>query len=270
MKSYLAAAIQMNSQPDIEFNLNQAYELTTKAVSEGAEFVGYPENFSFLGDLKKRRENAELIAEKSYPFLQQTAREFGIYLLGGSYPMPAGNNKNYNRSILFGPKGKQLALYDKIHLFDVDLPGGESYKESDYVKPGKYQTSVHSSNTIGTIGLTVCYDLRFPELYRKIMEEKADVLTVPSAFTETTGKDHWTTLLRARAIENTVYVFAPAQTGLHGKNRRTYGHASIIDPWGKILADAGTETGFILAEISPQKISEVRTQIPSLKHRVLQ
>jgi predicted amidohydrolase len=187
--------------------------------------------------------------------------------LGGSYPAPASNGTVFNHELPSGPDGSALASYNKIHLFDVDLSDEEVYRESDYIEPGVTEPVVYQDKKIGSWGLTVCYDLRFPELYRKLVEQGAEILTVPSAFTYTTGKDHWEMLLRARAIENTSYVFAPAQTGLHGKNRRTWGHASIIDPWGKIIADAGTEPGFAIAEMDPEKLNEVKGKIPSLKHR---
>jgi deaminated glutathione amidase len=269
MKRYKAAAIQMNSQPDIDQNLNQAYSLLKKASEQQVLFAGLPENFAFLGDLDLRITQAKKIAEKAYPFLKNTAKEFHIFLLGGSYPVPAGDGKTYNRSVLFNPDGEEVARYDKIHLFDVDLPDGESYRESDFVRAGQNKAVVHSSDIIGKVGMTICYDLRFPELYRKIMIEKADILCIPSAFTETTGRDHWKPLLRARAIENTAYVFAPAQTGLHGKKRKTFGHSMIIDPWGDVLDDAGINTGMAIAEINHDKINHVREQIPSLFHRQL-
>jgi len=269
MQSFKAAAIQMNSQPDVDYNLDQAYNLLKKAAKEGATLVGLPENFAFLGNLKKRMRLAGAIAEKAHPFLLQTAKELEIYLLGGSYPAPAEEGKTYNRSVLFGPDGKELARYDKIHLFDVDLPNGESYRESDYVKPGDNSPLVYETETCGNIGLSICYDLRFPELYRKLAEQQSDILCVPSAFTETTGRAHWKPLLRARAIENTAYVFAPAQTGKHGKKRKTHGHALIADPWGRIVADAGKETGIAIAEIDFTTIKNVRAKIPSLQHRVL-
>ena len=270
MKSFKAAVIQMNSQPDVDHNLDQAYQLLKEAAKGGARLVGLPENFAFLGNLKKRMQLAGTIAEKAHPFLKQTAKELGIYLLGGSYPAPAdeSNGKTYNRSVLFGPDGKERARYDKVHLFDVDLPNGESYRESDYVKPGVNNPVVCKTDICGIIGMSICYDLRFPELYRKLSEQQSDMLCVPSAFTETTGRAHWKPLLRARAIENTAYVFAPAQTGKHGEKRRTYGHALIADPWGRIIADAGKQKGFAIAEIDATTIKQVRAKIPSLQHRV--
>jgi len=269
MKRYIAAVIQMNSQPDLGHNLEQAYHMIREAAESGARLVGLPENFSFLGDQKTRLEEAEAIAERVPEFLASTASDFGIYLLGGSYPVPDGEGKVYNRSRLLGPDGTVLAEYDKIHLFDVDLPDGESYRESDYVRPGENDPVTHEDRKIGTLGLTVCYDLRFPELYRKLSHAGAAILCVPSAFTATTGRDHWEPLLRSRAIENTAFVFAPAQTGTHGPSRKTHGHSLIIDPWGDILADGGTEPGVAYAEIEPERIKEVRQRIPSLQHRVI-
>lgn len=259
----------MNSQPDVDLNLENARKWIRAAADEGAELVGLPEYFSFLGNLDERQSQAEEISRRSSQFLKETAAELGIYLLGGTFPVPAGDRKTYNRSLLVAPDGDVLATYDKIHLFDVVLSDEEQYRESDHIKPGKNGPVAVKTARLGTLGLSVCYDLRFPELYRALISEGADVLTVPSAFTATTGKDHWEPLLRARAIENTAYVFAPAQTGRHGKHRFTHGHAFIIDPWGTIIADAGTEPGFAIAEIKPGRIEHVRTQIPSLNHRVL-
>lgn len=269
MEKYTAAVVQMNSQPDFERNLEQAYSLIGVAAGGGARLVGLPENFAFLGDFNVRLDEAANIAERTPDFLKETAAEFAIYLLGGSFPVPDGKGKVYNRSLLFGPDGSRLATYDKIHLFDVDLPEGESYRESDYVRSGENNAVVFGTDEIGRAGMTICYDLRFPEQYRRLMDERADLLCVPAAFTATTGKDHWKPLLQARAIENTAYVFAPAQTGVHGEKRRTHGHSMIIDPWGTVLADAGTDPGVSYAEIHPDRLREVRQRIPSLEHRVV-
>ena len=269
MKEYTLAAVQMNSQPDLDHNLEEAHGLIKEAAGQGAALISLPENFAYLGNLESRLEKSERIAVQAEKFLSETAREYGIYLLGGSYPVLAASGKVYNRSTLVGPDGSTLAAYDKIHLFDVDLEGGESYRESDYVQPGENEPVVYQSEDLGSIGLSVCYDLRFPELYRELSDKGAELLTVPSAFTRTTGKDHWHPLLKARAIENTCYVLAAAQTGLHGKKRKTYGHSLIIDPWGNILADAGEDTGVIYAEFKPDIIADVRRSIPSLEHRRL-
>lgn len=264
---YNAAVIQMNSQTDLEKNLDQAYEFIEEAVDDGAELVGLPENFAFLGGLSMRIENADEIQKQVSAFLSETAKELEVYVVGGSYPVPAGEDKVYNHATLIGPDGEELASYNKIHLFDVDLSDEEAYRESDYIKPGESKPVVCKNDAIGNWGLTVCYDLRFPELYRKLTEQGAEILSVPSAFTYTTGQVHWKTLLKARAIENTSYVFAPAQTGLHGQNRQTWGYAMIVDPWGNIVADAGSKPGYAIGEIDPREIKKARKKIPSLNHR---
>jgi predicted amidohydrolase len=264
---YKAAVIQMNSQTDLQANLDSAYHYIKESVNNGAKVVGLPENFSFLGGLSMRMEKAATIAGEVPKFLAETAREFEVYLMGGSYPVPAGRDKVYNHSPFYTPDGSKVQHYNKIHLFDVDLDEDESYRESDYVKAGDPEAVVYESNQIGNWGLSVCYDLRFPELYRQQVDNSAEILSIPSAFTHTTGQDHWRPLLRARAIENTCYVFAPAQTGLHGANRKTWGHAMIIDPWGRVVADAGQEPGIAVAEINPHIIQQVRSRIPSLYHR---
>lgn len=267
--AYKVAAIQMNSQTELKQNLEQAYGFIKKAADQGARVIGLPENFAFLGGLSMRIENADVIAEKVPSFLSETAKEFSIYLMGGSYPVPASESKVYNCSPLYSPEGTRLISYNKIHLFDVSLDQGEEYRESSYVKAGRPEPAVYGDETIGRWGLSVCYDLRFPEYYRKLINDGALILSIPSAFTFTTGQDHWESLLKARAIENTSYVFAPAQTGTHGKNRRTWGHAMVVDPWGEVIADAGREPGVAYATIDANRIREVRQSIPSLKHRRL-
>ncbi len=264
---YKAAVVQMNSQTDIDQNLEKAQNYIKEAANQGAKVIGLPENFSFLGGLSMRMEQAEIIAEKVPDFLSRTAKEFDVYILGGSYPVPTTEGKVYNRSPLYNPKGEEVISYDKIHLFDVELSDEETYKESDYVEAGVPEPAVYSDTAIGSWGLSVCYDLRFPEYYRLLTARGAAILSIPSAFTYTTGKHHWLPLLRARAIENTSYVFAPAQTGLHGDDRRTWGHALIIDPWGEVIANCGEEPGIAIAELKPSRITEVRKAIPSLKHR---
>ncbi|GAA5520799.1 carbon-nitrogen hydrolase family protein [Aliifodinibius salicampi] len=264
---YKAAVVQMNSQTDIDQNLQKAYNYIKEAADHGAKVIGLPENFSFLGGLSMRMEQAEVIAEKVPDFLSHTAKEFDVYILGGSYPVPATESKVFNRSPLYNSKGEEVINYNKIHLFDVELSDEEKYKESDYVEAGVPEPAVYSNTVIGSWGLSVCYDLRFPEYYRLLTDRGAAILSIPSAFTYTTGKHHWLPLLRARAIENTSYVFAPAQTGLHGDDRRTWGHAVIIDPWGEVVSNRGEEPGIAIAEINPSRITEVRKAIPSLNHR---
>lgn len=268
MKSYLAAALQMTSVPDLEKNLVQAEDLIDLAVRQGAELVTLPENFSFLGDEEAKRAQADKIGEASERFLKKMAQRYQITLLGGGYPVPGQDGKFYNTALLIGPDGSELLRYEKVHLFDVNLPDGNTYRESNTVVSGQQLPGVHPSKTLGNVGISVCYDVRFPELYRHLSQMGAEVLMIPAAFTAFTGKDHWQVLLQARAIENTCYVVAPAQTGCHNSRRQSHGHAMVVDPWGMILADAGTENGVAIAEIAPTRLAQVRQQMPSLQHRV--
>ncbi|MEM8828857.1 MAG: carbon-nitrogen hydrolase family protein [Cyanobacteria bacterium P01_G01_bin.19] len=270
MKSYLAAAIQMTSKPDLAKNLIEAEELIDLAVRQGAELVSLPENFAFLGKEVDKVAQAQEIADKTELFLRKMAQRFQITILGGGFPVPVANDpeKAYNTALLVTPDGQKAAQYQKVHLFDVDVPDGNTYRESSTVMAGDSIPAVYNSNTLGKLGLSICYDVRFPELYRQLSQQGADVLFIPAAFTAFTGKDHWQVLLQARAIENTCYVIAPAQTGNHYERRYTHGHAMIIDPWGVILADAGSAPGIAVAEINPQRLQQVRQQMPSLQHRV--
>lgn len=268
MKSYLAAAIQMNSVPDLQKNLAQAEELIDLAVRRGAELISLPENFSFLGDEEAKLAQADAIAQESEKFLKTMAQRFQVTLLGGGFPIPAGNGKVYNTALLVNPSGQEIARYEKVHLFDVNVPDGNTYRESATVVAGMRVPPIYPSKEFGHLGLSVCYDVRFPELYRQMSQMGAEILFVPAAFTAFTGKDHWQVLLQARAIENTCYVIAPAQTGRHNLMRQSHGHAMIIDPWGVILADAGEMVGVAIAEINPARLEQVRRQMPSLQHRV--
>jgi deaminated glutathione amidase len=269
MKSYLAAAIQMTSVPDLRKNLAQAEELIDLAVRQGAELVGLPENFSFMGEEKDKLTQASAIATETETFLKTIAQRYQVTILGGGFPVPVGSTgKVYNTALLIDPTGKELACYRKVHLFDVNVPDGNTYQESSTVMAGTELPPVYISEKLGSIGLSVCYDVRFPELYRHLSSKGVDVIFVPAAFTAFTGKDHWQVLLQARAIENTCYVIAPAQTGTHYARRQTHGHAMIIDPWGMILADAGEQAGVAIAEINPGRIEQVRRQMPSQQHRV--
>jgi deaminated glutathione amidase len=269
MKSYLAAAIQMTSVPDLEKNLAQAEELIELAVRQGAELVSLPENFSFMGEEKDKLAQSDAIAQKTETFLKKMAQRFQVTILGGGFPVPVdATGKVYNTALLLNPNGEELARYHKVHLFDVNVPDGNTYRESSTVMAGTQLPSVYFSEKLGNIGLSVCYDVRFPELYRHLSDKGADILFVPAAFTAFTGKDHWQVLLQARAIENTCYVIAPAQTGTNYARRQTHGHAMIIDPWGMILADAGEQPGVAIAEINPSRLEQVRRQMPSLQHRV--
>lgn len=268
MRSYLVAAIQMTSLPELQKNLAEAQELIDLAVRRGAELVCLPENFSFMGEEQEKLAQAGEIAEQTEKFLHTTAQRFQVTLLGGGFPVPTESGKVYNTALLIDPSGNELARYQKVHLFDVNLPDGNNYQESFTVMAGQQLPSVYKSEALGNLGLSVCYDVRFPELYRHLSSQGAEVLFVPAAFTAYTGKDHWEVLLKARAIENSCYVVAPAQTGNHYGRRYTHGHAMIIDPWGVILDDVGDKPGVAIAEIKPTRLEQVRVQMPSLKHRV--
>ena len=268
MDSYLAAAVQMNSSPDMQANLSQAEDLIDLAARQGAEIVCLPENFSFLGKDEVKLERVDEISKSSMKFLKTMAQRYQITLLGGGFPFPSGENKVLNKAVLVGIAGDILESYEKVHLFDVNLPDGNTSRESKTVLAGQHLPPVYSSKELGNLGLSVCYDVRFPELYRHLAQMGAEVLIIPAAFTAFTGKDHWQVLLQARAIENTCYVIAPAQTGCHYARRQSHGHAMIIDPWGVVLADAGDEPGVVVAPIERSRLEQVRQQMPSLKHRV--
>ncbi|WP_017325308.1 carbon-nitrogen hydrolase family protein [Synechococcus sp. PCC 7336] len=269
MKPYLAAAIQMTSKPDLSENLIQAEEWIELAQRRGCKLIALPENFAYMGDEAEKAKLAPEIARRAEEFLRKMAQRFQAYVLGGGYPVPTENNKVFNTASLIGPDGRELARYQKVHLFDVNLPDGNTYRESNTVMPGQDIQSCYVEE-LGTLGLSVCYDVRFPELYRTLASQGADVLAIPAAFTAFTGKDHWQVLVQARAIENTCYAIAPAQVGRHYQRRQTHGHAAIVDPWGVILADAGGEKpGLAIAEIDPARLQQVRRQMPSLQHRRL-
>lgn len=269
MKSYLAAAIQMTSVPDLQKNLVQAEELIELAARRGAQLIGLPENFSFMGEDEKKLTQAETIALETEKFLKTMAQRYQVNILGGGFPVPvAGKDKVFNTALLVDCNGQELSRYQKAHLFDVNVPDGNTYRESLTVMPGTQLPSVYYSEKLGNIGISVCYDVRFPELYRHLSEKGADIIFVPAAFTAFTGKDHWKVLLQARAIENTCYAIAPAQTGVNYARRQTHGHAMIVDPWGIVLDDAGEEPGIAIAQIDPGRIEQVRRQMPSLQHRV--
>ena len=270
MKSYLAAVVQMTSKPNLTQNLLQAEELIDLAVRQGAELVSLPENFAFLGKEMEKLAQAQEIAVKTQQFLKKMAQRHQITILGGGFPVPVAESseKAYNTASLVTPNGHQVAHYQKVHLFDVDVPDGNTYRESSTVMAGNEIPTLYESEQLGKLGLSICYDVRFPEFYRYLSRQGADVLFIPAAFTAFTGKDHWQVLLQAREIENTCYVIATAQTGNHYERRYTHGHAMIIDPWGVILADAGNTPGVAVAEINPQRLQQVRQQMPSLQHRV--
>ena len=274
-----AAALQMTSTEDVDRNLTMAAELVRQAAADGAQLVGLPENFAFLGTDRDHRlaiaETLEPAPADSPPFpgpilgsMLRLARAARVHLLLGGFPeRGADPSQIRNTAVLLGPGGEIEARYRKIHLFDVDLPGGARFRESEAIEAGR--EVVVAPFPWGGLGLSICYDLRFPELYRQQSASGARVLTVPSAFTAETGKDHWHVLLRARAIENQAFVVAPAQFGLHGGQRRSYGHALIVDPWGTILAECGDHPGVAVADLDFAYQDEVRARLPCLSHRRL-
>ncbi len=258
----------MTSQPDLEKNLVAAADLVELAVRRGAQLVGLPENFSFLGEETEKIKQADAIAEQTQAFLKIMAQRHQITIIGGGFPIPVAEGKVSNTALMINPNGEEVARYEKVHLFDVNLPDGNTYQESKTVQAGASVPTLSDSPDLGKIGLSVCYDVRFPELYRQLSKQGAEVLLIPAAFTAYTGKDHWQILLQARAIENTAYVIAPAQTGNHYGRRYSHGHAMIVDPWGIVLSDAGEEPGVAITEINPSRLAQVRRQMPSLEHSV--
>lgn len=263
----IVGAVQMNSGGNKKENLKKAELLLREGVVKGARFLALPENFSFMGKDSEKIEVAEnLETGETVDFLKKFAADHGVWLLGGTIPLKAGENKVYNTSLLINDHGEVAARYDKIHLFDVQLDEKEVYRESDFVQGGSLP--VVAKTPWGKAGLSVCYDIRFPELYRKLMEAGAEFIFLPAAFTVRTGEAHWEVLLRARAIENQVYMIAPAQCGVHPGGRMTYGNSMIVDPWGKILARAGEGEGIVTAELDSDYREEVKSRIPCLKHRV--
>jgi deaminated glutathione amidase len=265
--SFTAAMVQMRTGLLPPANLEQGTKLIREAAALGADYVLTPEVSNMIQSNRQAMfEN--LAAEEddlSLKAYRALAAELKIHLHIGSLALRASPERAVNRSFLIAPDGTVIASYDKIHMFDIDLPGGESYRESANYQPG--ETAVIADLPWGRIGLTICYDVRFPALYRALAESGASFLTVPSAFTVRTGEAHWHTLLRARAIENGCFVFAAAQAGTHESKRQSYGHSLIIDPWGTILAEgSATETGVFLAKIDPAKVEAARTTVPSLQH----
>lgn len=265
--SFVAACLQLNSGREMAPNIATAADLVRRARDAGAALIMTPE-VSDMIEPKRALRLEKARAESDHPMIaawRALARETGAHLLLGSVMLrEAGSERLLNRSFLIAPDGEISARYDKIHMFDVDLPGGESYRESAVFQPG--DRAVLAPLPWGTLGMSVCYDLRFPQLYRALAQGGADFLAVPSAFTVPTGRAHWHVLLRARAIENGCFVFAPAQDGEHAEGRRTYGHSLIVAPWGEVLAEAQEGVGFVTAAIDPGRIEEARRAVPSLRH----
>ncbi|WP_226703225.1 carbon-nitrogen hydrolase family protein [Microbulbifer elongatus] len=283
MKDVCVAAVQMVSGERVDENLAQAYELVREAATGGAKLVLLPENFAHLADggsVSAAEPFADAVAPPSsqYPIqcaLHSWAAEFGIWLIAGAVPLlergdgtPVSNQRTRSASLVYDDRGMLRARYDKIHLFDVDVDDTAGrYRESASIEPGE-QTEVVATPW-GQVGLSICFDLRFPELYRQLAGNGAEILTVPAAFTHTTGKAHWMTLLRARAIENGCFVIAANQGGEHSAKRRTWGHSAIIDPWGEVLAEADEGEAVIIATLSAEKLTKVRRSMPLLSMRRL-
>jgi deaminated glutathione amidase len=264
------AVAQMSSVPDVDANLEVAGRLVARAAAHGAELVGLPECYAHLGPEHEKLEHAEPL-EPMGPILARVAelaREHGIYVLaGGHWETGPDEAHVFNSSVLLDPGGRIVGVYRKIHLFDVSLGDGTVIEESRTIAAGCELTTVPMP--FGMLGLSICYDLRFPELYRGLVDRGASVLAVPSAFTATTGKDHFAVLLRARAIESQCYVLAPAQWGRHFGTRASHGHACIVDPWGAVIAQCSDGEGVAVATIEPDYVARVRASVPSLRHRRL-
>ena len=266
------AAVQMSSQDDVGANLARAAQLVARAADAGAELVLLPENFAYLGPEDGKRMLAEAVGDGAQgPILTavaEAARRSRVHVVAGGMPERAADPaRPYNACVVVAPDGKVMTKYRKVHLFDVDVGDGQRYCESASTTPGDAVVTVDIAGF--SVGLSVCYDLRFPELYRRLAAAGADVLVVPAAFTLATGKDHWHVLLRARAIESQAYVVAAAQWGTHPRGRRTYGKSLVADPWGDVLAQCAEGEGIALAEVERAYIERVRASLPALRHRRL-
>ena len=264
--TFKAACVQNCATNDLAATLARAVELTRAARGAGADFIALPEFFCNLESSEGSYYDNGYEADQ-HPALARmrtVAQELDCWLLLGSIPVRGPAPKVYNRSFVLGPHGDIVATYDKIHLFDVAIKDGQNYRESNSVAAGG-QARI-AELPWGRLGLTICYDVRFPHLYRGLAQAGADFISIPAAFTAKTGAAHWHTLVRARAIETGCYVFAPGQCGTRPWGRATYGHSLIVDPWGTVLADGGTEEGYILADIDPARVAETRRMIPSLTH----
>ncbi len=266
-QAFKVAAVQMASGPNVAGNLSEARRLIEKAADQGARLVVLPEYFPIMG-----MNDTDKVAVREQPgsgviqsFLSEMARKHKIWLVGGSIPLIASTpNKVLNTCLVFDENGDQVARYDKIHLFNLVL-GNEQYHEARTIESGNQVVVVDSP--FGRIGLAICYDLRFPELFRAMKD--VDIIVLPAAFTETTGKMHWEVLVRARAIENLAYVVAAAQGGYHVSGRETHGHSMIVDPWGRVLDQLARGSGVVVAEVNPSYQASVRASLPALSHRIL-
>jgi predicted amidohydrolase len=264
--TFRVALAQMRSGREVAANIDATVALVREAKAAGADYVLTPEMTS-LFEADRARLFETLVAENEEPalaHLRELARTLGLWLHIGSLPVQASPDRAVNRSFVIAPSGDIAARYDKIHMFDVDLAGGESYRESASFQSG--ESAVLADLPWGRLGLSICYDVRFPALYRALAEAGASFLTVPAAFTRQTGEAHWHVLLRARAIENGCFVFAAAQGGRHENGRETFGHSLIVDPWGRILGEGGTAPGLVVADIDPAEVVLARGRVPSLQH----
>jgi len=263
--AFKVALVQMRSAMEPKANIAAALAAIEEAKSAGADYVLTPEMTNIIA--KRERMMATIVDEERDPTLaalREAARKHSLYIHIGSLAIRASPERAANRSFLIDRRGDVVARYDKIHMFDVDLAGGESYRESHSYRPG--DLAVVADLPWGRLGVTICYDLRFPALYRALAESGASFLSIPSAFTKPTGEAHWHVLMRARAIENGCFVFAAAQGGRHESGRESFGHSLIVDPWGQILAEGGTEPAVILADVDPAQVTAARSRIPSLHH----
>lgn len=263
------AAVQMQSGLDVAANLDAAQKLTARAARDGAGLIVLPENFALFGASDRDRLRAAEAPGDGpiQAFLSATARAQGVWLVGGTVALRASDGRAHAAALVYDPSGAVAARYDKIHLFDVDVPGasGERYRESQATAPGKEPICV--ATPFGRLGLAVCYDIRFPALFARLGAMGAELVAIPAAFTVPTGAAHWAVLVRARAIESLAYVVAAAQSGEHDGGRRTYGHSMIVDPWGKVEADAGDGPGIVSAEIDIMRLRSLREAFPVLQHR---
>ena len=263
---FKAACVQLRSSDDVAANISETVRLVREAAARGARFIATPENTTLMAPDggAKLAHSFDEAHDPALPVFAALAKELNVWLLIGSLAIKVSDTKTANRSFLFGPDGTITARYSKIHLFDVELASGEVYRESNTVEGGN--EAVVADTDFGSVGLSICYDLRFPQLYRRLAQKGAFLLAVPSAFTVPTGEAHWHVLLRARAIENGAFVIAPAQGGTHANGRKTYGHSLIVAPWGEVLAEARTEPGIIVAEIDPALSAQARARVPNLQH----
>ncbi|MCC5815212.1 MAG: carbon-nitrogen hydrolase family protein [Leptospira sp.] len=278
MQNFRTALIQITSSNHLQENLTKIENFLKEAKSKGAQLVCLPENFSFFGTEKEKLANLKEISEKTQNFLSEESKKHGIFLLGGGYPFPtqanpSGQNPDtcYNQASIYNPDGKEILRYRKMHLFDTDPGDGVSYQESKTVTAGESTPDVVGIGDLCRLTTFICYDIRFPEVFRIASRNGAEVICLPAAFTIPTGQAHWEVLLRARAIENFCYIIAPAQVGVHDEKskRKTYGHSMVVNPWGEIIGELETEEGVLVVDLDAKVLEESRARIPALKHRRL-